>query len=93
MHQPELHESAKKTWELGGCLVLPAAIWEVGLPVFLHVVGLSLRRIRKSYAALLQCLRGSLHPAWLPSLRNVGIWLLHVMNCTGKTLSNALSRL
>lgn len=71
----------------------PTAILGAGLPVFLHVVSLALRRIGGSYAVLLWCLRGCLCPTWLPCLRNVGTWLLLVMNCADETLSDALSHL
>lgn len=73
--------------------MLPTVVLEAGLTVFLCVVSLALRRIRESYTVLLWCLSNSLHPVQLHPLRNVGTWPLHVMNCRGENLSNALSHL
>lgn len=73
--------------------MLPTAVLEAGLTVFLCVVSLALGRIRERYAVLLWCLSSSLHPAQLLPLRNVGTWPLHVVNCRDENLSNALSHL
>lgn len=76
-------------WELGGCLVSPTAILEAGLPVFFAHYEEDQGDLR--CASLVPQQFSPSHVAACP--QNSGIWLLDVINCTGETLSNALSHL